>query len=330
MRFGPVPLDQAEGAILAHSIALPQGRLRKGCLLGPQEIAALRGLGRSEVIVARLDARDLHEDAAARVIAGALATGPDAGLELRPVGTGRVNIHAGVTGIAGVLAERVDALNATDPMITLATVPRWQRLTAGEMVATVKVIAYGVAEASVSAAAAAGRGALRMHPARLRQAALIQTVTSEDSGESGHRAIADRLRALAVALHPKRLVPHREADLAAALLATAAADLILILTASATSDPADVAPAALRRAGGTVERFGMPVDPGNLLFLGQLGGVPVIGLPGCARSPALNGADWVMERVICGVPVTGADISAMGVGGLLKEIPQRGRLREAK
>ena len=330
MRFGPVSLDQAEGAILAHSVALPQGRLRKGCRLGPAEIAALRSLGRTEAIVARLDQEDLHEDAAAGVIAEALIADPDSGLDLRSVGTGRVNLYARVTGIAGVLAERVDALNAVDPMITLATVPRWQRLTAGEMVATVKVIAYGVAGSSVRAAAVAGQGALRMHPARLKRAAFIQTVTPEDDGDAGHRAIQHRLQALQVAMQPKRLVPHREVDLSDALKVTIDADLILILTASATSDPDDVAPAALRHAGGRVERFGMPVDPGNLLFLGQLGETPVIGLPGCARSPALNGADWVMERVICGVPVTGADIAAMGVGGLLKEIPQRGRLREAK
>jgi molybdenum cofactor cytidylyltransferase len=235
-----------------------------------------------------------------------------------------------VPGIVGVEVGRVNALNAVDPMVTLATVPRWQRLQAGEMLATVKVIAYGVAQASVEAAALAGRAALRMHPPRLSRAALIQTVTAEDDGESGHRAIRDRLLALQVDMQPKRLVPHREGDLAAALTAVSDADLILILTASATSDPDDVAPAALRLAGGTVERFGMPVDPGNLLFLGRLGQTPVIGLPGCARSPALNGADWVMERVICGVGVTAEDIAAMGVGGLLKEIPQRGRLREPK
>jgi molybdenum cofactor cytidylyltransferase len=224
----------------------------------------------------------------------------------------------------------VDALNATHPMITLATVPRWQKLAAGEMLATVKVISYGVAERSVHAAADAGRSALTLHPPRLRTAALIQSVSAEDDGASGHRAIEQRLRSLAVSMQPKRLVSHRRAELAAALAGVRDADLILILTASATSDPDDVAPAALREAGGAVERFGMPVDPGNLLFLGNLGPVPVIGLPGCARSPALNGADWVIERVICGVPVTGADIAGMGVGGLLKEIPQRGRLREAK
>jgi len=72
------------------------------------------------------------------------------------------------------------------------------------------------------------------------------------------------------------------------------------------------------------------VDPGNLLFLGRFNGRPVVGLPGCARSPALNGADWVLERVACGVPVTGTDIQRMGVGGLLKDIPERGRMREPK
>jgi molybdenum cofactor cytidylyltransferase len=330
MRFGPLPVEQAAGAILAHSVPLAGGRLRKGCVLGPAEIAALRAAGRSEVVVARLDPDDLHEDAAALALAEALVPDPaSAGLRLRPVGTGRVNIHAEVTGVAEVLADRVAALNAVDPMLTLATVPRWQRLARGEMAATVKVIAYGVAAPAVAAAAAAGRGALRMRPVALQRAALIQTVTAEDDGETGDRAIRQRLATLGVELLPKRRVAHREEALAAALAACAGAGLILILTASATSDPGDVAPEALRRAGGTVERFGMPVDPGNLLFLGHLRGVPVIGLPGCARSPALNGADWVLERVICGVPVTAADIAAMGVGGLLKEIPQRGRLRDA-
>jgi molybdenum cofactor cytidylyltransferase len=330
MHFGPVPLTEAEGAILAHSVALADGRLRKGCRLGPAEIATLRATGMTEVIAARLDADDLHEDEAALAVAEALVPDPvAAGLRLKSVGTGRVNIHTDVTGLAEVLADRVDALNAVDPMITLATVPRWQRLAQGEMVATVKVIAYGAARRSVEAACSAGASAIRMRPVAMSRAVLIQTVTDADDGEKGHRAIQKRLETLHVVMPAKRVVPHRQADIAAALSSVTEADLILILTASATSDPHDVAPEAVRQAGGSIERFGMPVDPGNLLFLGQLNGIPVIGLPGCARSPALNGADWVMERLICGVPVTGADIAAMGVGGLLKEIPTRGRLREA-
>lgn len=331
MRFGPVPLSEADGAILAHSVQLPDGRLRKGCLIGTTEIAQLRATGRTEVIAARLDADDLHEDAAALAIAHALVPEPDAaGLDLRPVGTGRVNLHARTAGVVEVLADRVNALNAVDPMLTLATVPRWQRLKAGEMAATVKVIAYGVAQSSVTAACAAGAKALHLRPARLTRIALVETHTETNAKPLGVDAITHRLAALGAGLETHLHSPHREADLAATLATVADAELILILTASATSDPQDVAPAAVRRAGGVVERFGMPVDPGNLLFLGKLNDIPVIGLPGCVRSPALNGADWVMERLICGVPVTGADIAAMGVGGLLKEIPTRGRLREAK
>lgn len=331
MRFGPVPLSEAEGAILAHSVALPEGRLRKGCILGPDDIARLQANGRSEVIAARLDPKDLHEDEAALRIAQAVVPNVEtAGLDLRPVGTGRVNLHAREAGVLEILADQVDALNAVDPMITIATVPRWQRLAAGEMAATVKIIAYGVAESSVTTACAAGAKALRLRPAQLRRIALVETHTETNAKPLGIEAITHRLAALGAGLEAHLHSPHREADLAAALTDTQYADLILILTASATSDPHDVAPEAVRRAGGTVECFGMPVDPGNLLFLGSLHGTPVIGLPGCVRSPALNGADWVMERLICGVPVTAQDIAGMGVGGLLKEIPQRGRLREAK
>lgn len=331
MRFGPVPLSEADGAILAHSVALPDGRLRKGCTLGPAEIAKLQATGRTEVIAARLDPGDIHEDAAALAIAQALVPDPEsAGIDLRPVGTGRVNLHARSAGVLEVHADRVDALNAVDPMITFATVPRWQRLAAGEMAATVKIIAYGVAGPWVAAASDAGRQSLRLCPARLSRVALVETHTDPAAKLLGAEAITHRLAALGAGLTAHLHSPHREANLSATLAGITDAELILILTASATSDPHDVAPAAVRRAGGTVDRFGMPVDPGNLLFLGHLKGIPVIGLPGCVRSPALNGADWVMERLICGVPVSAQDIAGMGVGGLLKEIPTRGRLRDPK
>jgi molybdenum cofactor cytidylyltransferase len=144
--------------------------------------------------------------------------------------------------------------------------------------------------------------------------------------EKGIASVKARLAALGVALGEVRTVPHDAGAVAAALAGDA--DLLLILTASATSDAHDVAPAGLVAAGGRLIRFGMPVDPGNLLVLGEIGTRPVIGLPGCARSPALNGADWVLERVVCGWRWTPEDIAAMGVGGLLKEIPTRPQPRD--
>lgn len=333
MRFGPVPVQEAEGAILAHSVQLPKGRMRKGLVLGKDELARLAAAGVTDVTVARLDPGDVEENTAARRLAEALVPDPDStGLELQEAFTGRVNIRAARAGIVQIGVAAVEALNAVDPMITLATVPPWQRAWPGMMVGTVKIIAYGVGKEALARAEAAARGALEVRPVALQSAGLIVTevpgapVSPDDKGI---RAVAGRLDALGIALDATRIVAHDRAAIAQALADLPGA-LKLILTASATSDIHDVAPAAVVDAGGRITRFGMPVDPGNLLFLGRLGDAPVIGLPGCARSPALNGADWVLERVACGVEVAAADISAMGVGGLLKEIPTRPQPRAGR
>lgn len=331
MRFGPVPLPEAAGAILAHSVPLPGARLRKGQLLGPAEVGALAAAGLSEVIVARLDPGDVPEDAAAEAVAAALLPDPAAARLSRTAAfTGRVNLHAAAAGVLVVDAARVDALNRVDPAITLATLRPYARVAAGELVATVKIISYGVARAAVEAAAAAGAGALRLCPVVLRSAGLLLTeVPGQDAKltAKGRRVTEARLAALGMTLAGVEVVPHRTAAIAAAL-ARLPGEILLILTGSATSDPHDVAPEAVRSAGGEVLRYGMPVDPGNLLFLGRLGARAVIGLPGCARSPALNGADFVLERLACGIPVTAGDIAGMGVGGLLKEIPSRPQPRD--
>ncbi len=330
MKFGPVPLSDALGAILAHSVSFPGGRLRKGSVIevADQEILAQAGI--TDVTVAQLEPGDVDEDSAAERLARALVPDPDlSGLRLGKASTGRVNVYAQDVGVIEVLADRIDALNALHPMITVATVPEWQRVSDRSMVATVKIIAYAVPEAALQAACLAGQSALRLRRVACGAAKLVQTAVSPDEkGEKGYRATKDRLDRMGVALLPNQIVPHEIEPLAQAL-SRDEADILLILTGSATSDTLDVAPQALRAAGGEVTHFGMPVDPGNLLFFGQLRGKPVIGLPGCAKSPAMNGADWVLERLLCAIPVTSRDIAGMGVGGLLKEIPQRGRLRDA-
>jgi len=324
MKFGTLPLVEAEGALLAHSVDLDGVRLRKGMCLGPEEIARLRASGMAEVICAWLDPDDLHEDAAAARLASALVPDPPAaGLRLTSPFTGRVNVLATGPGVAVLDVAAIEAFNAVHPMITLATVPAFRQMAEGGMVATVKVISFAVPEADVARACALAPAALRLAPPVLRRAGLVITrVPGGPDDTKARRVIAARLAALGMELAEVREVPHRSGDLAAAL-ADLPGDLALILTGSATMDIDDVAPAALRQAGGRIERFGMPVDPGNLLFVGSLQSRPVIGLPGCARSPALNGADWVLSRVACGLPVSAADIAGMGVGGLLKEIPER-------
>lgn len=335
MKFGPVPVAQALGATLAHSVGLSTGagRLRKGLVLEAAHLQQLSDAGIGAVVVARLESGDMDENRAAERLAAALVPDPDAaGLQIAAPFTGRVNIQARKPGVLQLETARITAANTVDPMITIATLPDLTQIAAGTMVATVKIISYAVPERAVQQACAAlgAGGAMTATPVRHRTTSLIVTDLPGGPGDKGARAIRSRVQALGMSQVEQIVVDHDTGTLAQAIRA-AKGDIILILTASATSDPDDVGPGALRAAGGAVERFGMPVDPGNLLFLGaRADGTPVIGLPGCARSPALNGADWVLSRVACGIAVQADDIAAMGVGGLLKESPARGMPRKGR
>lgn len=350
MKFGPVPVAQAAGALLAHSVALGRRRLHKGHVLGPADLEALAAAGHAQVMVARLDPGDVPEDAAALRLAQALVPDPDAAcLRLTAPQNGRVNLKATAPGIVRLNSAAVVALNCIDPAITLATLPPMARVRAGALVGTVKIITYAVDHSALDAAGRVAIGAVGVQPVRLRTAGLVLTSVPGQAAHlaaKGRRAVETRLRALGMHLTAVQEVAHDEAAIATALTCVPG-DMVLILTGSATSDPGDVAPSAVRRAGGTVTRFGIPVDPGNLLFYGTLAppdasvaptdttgagptaGRPVIGLPGCARSPALNGADWFLERMACGHVPDAAEIAQMGLGGLLKEMPSRPQPREA-
>lgn len=329
MTFGAVPVAEALGTILAHSLKLDNGVLKKGVILQADNIAALQSAGHDTIVVARLDAGDLDEDAAALRIGSVLA-GDD--LRLGAAFTGRVNVIAKRAGVLRVSAAQVDSLNRIDEGLTLATLPDLMRVAPDQLVATVKIIPYGLPEDVV----AAGVQCLQGMPLALRpfcggRARLVMTQTpgfKDSLLKKGEAVVRDRLEALNFALEDVAVVEHKTEAVAAAL--TPDSDVTLILGASATSDRLDVAPAAVVAAGGQIDRFGMPVDPGNLLFLGNLGGAPVVGLPGCARSPALNGVDWVLERLAACIPVLAEDVAAMGVGGLLKEMPGRPQPRRPR
>lgn len=327
MKFGPVSVDQAEGAILAHSMKLSEGRLRKGLVLGAEHLAALKAAGVDQVVVARLQPDDVHEDAAALALAEALADGAE-GVHLTAPFTGRVNVIADGPGVVLMDEAQIHAANMVNPMITVATVAPFHQLAAGGMVATIKMISYAVSEQDLGKAVEAARGAVQFAQPVHATASLILTHIPGSPGDKGIEAVERRVDGLGMKLIETLRCDHDE-DMLARTISQAKGDVVLILTASATSDPADTAPAALRRAGGQVERFGLPVDPGNLLFLGDFDGQPVIGLPGSARSPVLHGADWVLARVACGVPISSRDMARMGVGGLLKEIPTRPQPRHA-
>ncbi len=333
MRFGPIPLSEAEGAIAAHSVRLAKGAIRKGTRLTTEHLDALRAEGHEAVVAALLEPGDVDENAAAGRLAKAIA-----GHHVRAAAafTGRANLHAQAAGVLSVERDLVDALNRIDPGVTLATLPAFAAVQADRLVATVKIIPFSVPEAVVEKAvgtiAAADRPVLAVAPYGRKSVALIATtLPGLKAGvmDKTRRVLEGRLRPTGAALAGEERVAHDQAAVAAAVKAAAErCDLVLVFGASAITDVDDVIPAAIRQAGGTVTHFGMPVDPGNLLLLGELYGKPVVGVPGCARSPKENGFDWVLSRLLADLPVTADALTGMGVGGLLTEIVSRPQPRQ--
>jgi len=325
MTFGTVAVLDAVGAVLAHTLRAGGRVLKKGRVLSSGDVAALADSGHTTIVCARLDPGDLAEDAAATRIATALA-GDHTRIE--PTHTGRTNVHAVSGGVVVVDGAAITAGNAIDEAITVATVRAHEPVRAGDMVATVKIIPFGAAEAAVRAATEAVRAAVAVRPWRGCRGGLVLTRFADTAPAILDRAAGaqrTRLARCGGELVGELRVGHDPASVAAAIARFAAdgLDPILVLGASAIMDRRDVIPVALEHAGGTIVRLGMPVDPGNLMMLGRLADRTVLGVPGCARSLKPSGFDWVLERVCAGIAVTPADLTSMGVGGLLDEISVR-------
>jgi molybdenum cofactor cytidylyltransferase len=334
MFFGELPLADAEGAILAHSVKHGAGMFKKGRTLTADDIALLRASGVAQVFAAKLGPDDVPEDEAAAAVAKLVGS---QGTTAQAPFTGRANLHAACHGLALVDVERVRALNRLHESLTLATVQPYAIVEEREMVATVKVIPFAVPRGVLEKALAiiGSEPLVRVAAFRDKQAGLVITrlpQTKPSIVAKSEEAMRERISALGGTLASVQVVEHDIAQVTAAIaeMSTLGCEPILVFGASAITDRGDVIPMAVTKAGGRVLHLGMPVDPGNLMMFGALGDVPVIGVPSCARSPKLNGFDWVLARVMADVKVTAEDIMDMGAGGLLAEIPTRPAPREGK
>jgi molybdenum cofactor cytidylyltransferase len=331
MKFGAVAPKEALGATAVHTIRQGTLVLKKGTLIGAAEVAALEAAGIKDIVVARLEPGDVSEDEAAAEIAKAVA---GEGVHVDRAFTGRANLFAQNAGVLVVDKDTVDRLNRIDEAITFATLPAYKPVVAGEMIATVKIIPFAVDKAARDAALAGiQKPLLRVAPYRVRKVGVVSTILPGLSPKVIDKTLkitTERLAPTGATIVAERRVPHERAALADALdeVLKDGAELAIVFGASAIADRRDVIPAAVESIGGRIVHFGMPVDPGNLLMIGNAAGHPVLGAPGCARSPKENGFDWVLMRLLAGLPVGREDITGFGVGGLLMEIVTRPQPRE--
>lgn len=327
MKFTDTPIGEIPvGAILAHSTSLDGKRLSKGHRLTEDNLRSLQAAGTKSVVVAILEASDIHEDEAADRLASAVQ-----GTHTTSSGafTGRCNLFADVDGLLCLDESAITRINHEDESITIATLPNYTRVSRKQMVATIKIIPFAAPKTALSHCEAhATENAITVHPFRALRCAIVQTTlpaTKPSVLDKTMDILRQRIESLGGSITREIRCPH-DSDNVSRAIATLHAehpDVILITGASAITDRRDVLPNGLELAGGTVVHFGMPVDPGNLLLLGRYQDLPVIGMPGCARSPKTNGFDWVLQRVFAGLIPTRDEMMDMGIGGLLKEIQTR-------
>ncbi len=311
MIFGEIPVSEAEGVILARSIA----GLKKGQNLTAEHITQLQRAGIDFIRAARLESGDVPENDAANMIAAQLT---DAHIQHAPAAQGRIHFYSRQAGLMLFDEKKITALNHVGAEIAFACLAPFTPVMPQQLIATLKIIPFACAQSKIAAACAlAAQAHFHVSPFQPRIIALICT---QDSSKKNMSAKAEAITRQRVEKLGSRLhVVHCE-DQSAAItekLKSTAADLILIHGASAIMDERDIIPRAIEQAGGRLIHFGMPTDPGNLLLLAEYQHKPVVGLPGCARSPLRNGFDLVLERLICGLDVSGDDIMNMGIGGLM-------------
>ena len=333
MKFGSLKPEQSKGGILAHSITLSNHeRLRKGQIMDDETIAKLIAAGIKEVVIAMPEHGDILENDAATQIASQFATHH---LRIEKASTGRVNIFAASNGIFCISSKIINALNLIDPGITIATLPDYASVNEGRLVATIKIIPYAVQSASLDQVLALDLpNAIEIKAYKPKKIGLISTKLSVLKSSVMDKTSANLEKRLALSgslLIEELRVEHNAQSVAEAIgRLSPKCDILILFSASAICDIADCIPDGIERAGGENLRFGMPVDPGNLILLAKMDDQPIVGAPGCSRSIAENGFDWVLNRLLADIKVSSSDIANMGVGGLLMETGSRPHPREIK
>lgn len=322
MRFEQIKPREATGWSLAHSVSTPSGRMAKNAVLTPELVERLVDADITSVLAFKLEVDDICENEAAEIVARHIA---DDNIKVGKPARGRCNLYAKTAGLF-IVDSLLNDLNQIEPAIGVATLANLASIRTNQLVATIKVFPYGIEKSKITALC-------QITPTLAVKAFQQFSVTIISSGHIWNtkttEITAERIERVSGTLTNTKTCDHTVDDVAETLRqqARSNADLILLSGISAISDARDILPEGLRAAGGRLIHLGMPVDPGNLLMLGELGGKTVVGMPGCSKSPKLNGFDWVLEHFAAGLPLTAEVIQGMGIGGLLKEITERPVLR---
>jgi hypothetical protein len=276
------------------------------------------------VRLAQLDPGDLHEDDAAARLAGAVA-GP--GLERQEPRQSRLDLTSRWAGVVHVRAAELTRLNTLDPL-EVFTLYHGQAVEPGETVASVKVAPHVVAESLIRAAEAIADEAAPLVDVRpyvpMEVGAIAEEVLSADALERFEAGARRKVEALGSSFTGTIVVSDADPTAAerlvrAALIASVRDRALRVILVGGVSagDPLSPFFAALESLGGRVLRRGVPAHPGSMIWLAELDGSRLLGLPQCGMFTMATAADLVLPRLLTGEALTAADLADLAHGGVL-------------
>ena len=304
MKFGAMKPSDAVGGVTVHSIRQNGLVLKKGTLIGAAEVEALAKAGVNEIVVAKLEPGDISEDEAAASIARRSAARASPSSARSPAAPTCSRPRPACWSLTARRSTASTASTKRSRSRRCRTSSRWSKARWSPPSRSCRSACRR--RLRDEAIGSVPHNVLRVAPYRIRKVGIVSTLLpglAKKVVEKTLQVTAERLAPAGAKIIAEKRIAHDEKELTAAIseLFKQGAELVIVFGASAIADRRDVIPAAIERAGGKVEHFGMPVDPGNLMLIGQVNGAPVLGAPGCARSPKENGFDWILMRLLAGL-----------------------------
>ena len=320
-----IKTQDAVGHVLCHDLTqiikdeYKDARFRKGHIVTEEDIPVLLSMGKENLYIYEMTPGMVHENDAAERL---LALCANEYMTRSEVKEGKIELKAACDGLFRVKSERLLAVNAQEDVM-IATRKGNTPVHRGDKLAGMRVIPLVIEDEKLCAAeeAAGGEPLLALKPYVRKTACIVATGGEVKKGliqDTFTPVVIDKLRTygietLEVVYSGDGVENVRDAVLA---MRERKPDMILC-TGGMSVDPDDNTPGGIRAAGADIVCYGAPVLPGAMFLLGYFDdGTPVMGLPGCVMYAGATVFDLVLPKVAADVPVTRADIAAMGEGGL--------------
>jgi molybdopterin biosynthesis enzyme len=309
-----------EGRVACHDVRDAAGRvaIAKGQALDTAAAALLLTLPWQEVHLLELEAGDVHEEPAGSRLAAAAC---GAHVQVKGYAGGQWTLAGQRRGLVRVNAAALEAVNGLEGM-SVFTLYDLQPVEAGEAVAKAKITPLAIPERLVKEAEArawSAGGLVAVKPFLARTlGALSRESLAPPQRQRFESSLAEKVAWLGSRLLPVRYAAGDAAAMAAEMESLLAAGADILIAAGAGSlDPLDPVFAGLGQLGGRMIRHGAPAHPGSLLWIADLGGRPVLGMPACGMFSQATTFDLVLPRLLAGEPAGAPEVAALGHGGLL-------------